>query len=366
MSLRVLHVFGIMNRGGAELRTLSLVEEMKNRGVHFDYCVLSGQQGVLDKQIQRQGGVVHYCKLNFSFFWRFYRLLRTQQYDVVHSHVSLVSGIILSLARIAGTKKRIAHFRNTHDKAEISSFRKIRNMILSRMLLSSATKVLAVCAGALNGYWHRDWHLDQRFAVLYNGFDFPDISKTADFWSPYFVQPNSAPVIINVARMDYQKNHLRQVRIFSIFLHKHPEAHMVFVGKEASSVKQSMLDYAEQYKISNRLIFAGEQANVLPFLVNANVLLFPSMWEGLPGVVIESAAMGTPVLASKIPGVEEIASQLPIVRPFELSRSDKDWADQLSILVTNNVNCDETNESFSNSEFLLSANVEKLYGYYCG
>lgn len=366
MSLRVLHVFGIMNRGGAELRTLSLVAEMKKKDVYFDYCVLSGQQGVLDKQIQQSGGLVHYCKLNLSFMWRFYRLLKMQQYDVVHSHVSLVSGIILLLARIAGIKNRVAHFRNTHDKAEVSSLRKIRNIMLKRLLLCNTTKILGVCAGALDGYWHSDWHSDQRFSVLYNGFDFPDVSRTADFWSRYFVKPSFGPVIINVSRMDYQKNHLRQVRIFCLFLTQHPDAHMVFVGKETPAVKQSMLEYAKQQQISDRLIFLGEQANVLPFLANANAVLFPSLWEGLPGVVIESAAMSTPVLASKIPGVEEIASQLPIVFPLDLNRSDQEWADQLSKLASNTVSADETNQSFSNSEFLLSANVEKLHGYYCG
>lgn len=366
MSLRVLHVFGIMNRGGAELRTVSLTAEMKKRAVNFDYCVLSGQKGVLDKQIQLEGGLVHYCKLNLTFFWRFYRLLKTQRYDVVHSHVSLVSGIILLLARIAGVKRRIAHFRNTHDKAKESKLRKLRNTILKRLLLCNANKILGVCVGALDGYWHLDWHTDSRFSVLYNGFEFPIVRRSAGFWLQYIPQDNPGLVIINVSRMDYQKNHLRQVEIFCLFLKAHPDAYMVFIGKETPSVKQSMLEYAKQQDISNHLIFLGEQANVLPFLANANVLLFPSMWEGLPGVVIEAAAMNISVLASRIPGVEEIASQLPLVQPFDLSRTDQEWADRLSILASSVTGSDESNTSINNSEFLLSANVEKLYGYYRG
>ena len=112
---KVLHIFGIMNRGGAELRTISLMPRLRDRDVHFDFVALSGQRGVLDESLEQQGSSVHYIKLGFGMFVPLYRLLRSGEYSAIHSHVSLVSGILLLLARVAGIKIRIAHFRNTTD-----------------------------------------------------------------------------------------------------------------------------------------------------------------------------------------------------------------------------------------------------------
>ncbi|MFN8944113.1 MAG: glycosyltransferase family 1 protein, partial [Pseudobdellovibrionaceae bacterium] len=96
---RILHIFGKMDRGGAEMRTLELMEKLSNeKQFLFDFCVLSGQPGELDSKIRSLGGEVHYLKLNFAFTNQFRRLLRTKKYDAIHSHVHLFSGYLLKLA----------------------------------------------------------------------------------------------------------------------------------------------------------------------------------------------------------------------------------------------------------------------------
>jgi glycosyltransferase involved in cell wall biosynthesis len=139
---------------------------------------------------------------------------------------------------------------------------------------------------------------------------------------------------------------------------------MVFIGKESASVKSTMLDYAEKHHIANRLVFMGEQADVLPFVRHSSAMLFPSLWEGLPGALIESASVGTAVLASAIPSVKEVASQLPIVRFVELSESDEVWASQLKTWVDEKPDYQTSIDTFNQSSFLLNANVDKLHGFY--
>lgn len=361
---KVLHVFGIMNRGGAEMRTLSLMSSLKEKGVDFEFCVLSGQKGVLDASIREKGGEVHYCKLGFGFISQYMRLLRAEKYDVVHSHVSLVSGVMLLLAKWCHVKQRIAHFRNTTDTASSSMLRRLRDRVLKKLILNNATHVLGVCNGALEGYWHGLWQQDPRFSVVYNGFNVPVNTPDPTFWQEHIDNYDGGQVIVNVARMDYQKNHLRQLHIFRHFMKRNPTAWMVFIGKESPTVKAQMVSYAAAEGIERRVVFLGEQSNVLPFVGQSSVMLFPSMWEGLPGAVIEAASLGVPVLASVIPGVEEIASQLSVVEPFELEKSDEAWADKLQGLVDNKPSYEEAIEQFNKSEFLLTANVEKLYGFY--
>ncbi|MBT0587778.1 glycosyltransferase [Alteromonas oceanisediminis] len=362
--MKVLHIFGIMNRGGAELRTVSLIPKMQKHNIEFDFVALSAQRGVLDSDLEKQGCQIHYVRLGLGMFWPLYRLLASGQYSAVHSHVSLVSGLVLLIARVAGVKKRIAHFRNTTDVAHEGPLRRLRNTVFKKLIRQHATHVLGVCQGALDGYWSQQQQQDPRFSVIYNGFPLPTDSVQPAFWRAYPEIRENEPVFINVARMDYQKNHVRQVDIFAQYVAQFNSGSLVFIGKENEDVKQAMLAAAREHNIDDRLLFLGEQSNVMPFLANASAMLFPSMWEGLPGGVIEAASVGIPVLGSDIPGINEIAGQLPQVIPFQLSRSDAEWAGALHQAYLQAADQTTARAQFAHSIFQIDANVDQLRRIY--
>ena len=53
----MLHVFGAMDRGGAELRTTQLASGLDSSRVRSIYGTLSGREGVLAPEIRRAGGM---------------------------------------------------------------------------------------------------------------------------------------------------------------------------------------------------------------------------------------------------------------------------------------------------------------------
>jgi glycosyltransferase involved in cell wall biosynthesis len=362
--MRVLHIFGTMNRGGAELRTISLMPDMGARDVVFDYCVLSGEKGVMDETIEQYGGSLHYCKLDVAFVFTFIALLRKHNYDAVHSHVAYVSGFILLLARIARVKRRICHFRNTSDGGDASLLRKLRNKLLRLSIKLNATHILGVCAGALIGFMGNRWAENPKCQVIYNGFAAIDSDPKDDFWRHKISDYQQQKVIVNVARMDHQKNHLRQAHIFHQITLIHPDVHMVWIGKEEENCKNTMLAFLNDKGITHQTTFMGLQADVMPLVDNADVMLFPSLWEGLPGGVIEAASVGLAVVASDLPGVIEIAQQLPVVNVLPLTASDQQWAERVVLSFSDTSAKAQAVIQFKSSEFQLINNVNQLHAIY--
>lgn len=362
---KVLHVFGQMERGGAELRTLATMEPLKTHNVQLEFVVLSGLAGVLDQQIIDAGGKVHYCQLGLTFPFRFYKLLKQHSFDTVHSHVAMVSGFILLVAWFAGIKQRIAHFRNTHDTGLSSLIRRIRNRLLHKFIDIFATNILGVCNAALDIFWRKNWRQDPRCATVYNGLAQPEsISVDKSFWQQFSL-PENAKVIINVARMAPQKNHLFMVDIIAELQQQKANTYLVFIGKEEPELKQQLIAKAEQLGCRQQLIFASEQANVYPFIAHADAMLFPSMWEGLPGAVIEAASTGLPVIASDVPGVVEISQYLPCVRYLSTTDPISLWCQQVQIA------CQQTPEvrkkslqQFNNSPFNIAQCIKALNDTY--
>lgn len=365
MTKKVLHIFGKMDRGGAELRTLATLTPLQQKGIDIEFCALSGETGLLDEEIKSLGSNVHLCRLGMLFPFHFYRLLRSNKFNVVHSHVAMVSGYILFIAWLAGVPIRIAHFRNTHDAAKTSFLRKWRNKFLHTLIDVFATNILGVCNAALSIFWRQDWRNDSRCKTIYNGLQHKDLCAKKDtFWGEHKLN-NDYPVILNVARLVEQKNHHFMIEVLAEFIQKNGPTYLALLGKEDKKIQQSIVTLAKEKNCLEYVVFLGVQSNVYDYLYNADIMIFPSLWEGLPGAVIEAASVGLPVVANDLPGVIEIAAQLPCVQYLSVNAPIEDWVNSLNSFSTGHFEVRKKHhETFKHSQFNLNQCVDALYAIY--
>jgi len=327
--LRVLHVFAGMERGGAELRTLDVIRNIERDRFQFNFCAVYGRPGSLDDEIRSLGGEVHLVPLGVSFPWAFCRLLRKGRYQIVHSHVHLFSGFILRLAAQEGVPVRIAHFRSMHDGQRDNLRRLVQRRLMRYWIGRYATDILAVAEGAMACAWRPDWQSDPRCRVVYSGLDlsgFPE-SRDPQGVREEFRLPPDCRLLIHVGRMSEAKNHPRLVAVFADLSRLDPSARLLLVGRDANEIGRRVRTQVTEAGLAGRVAFAGERDDVPRLLAAADLMLFPSVREGLPGAVLESCAVGTPVLASDLPGIQEVAARLPNVHCLALASPDSEWAD---------------------------------------
>lgn len=352
---RVLHVFGRMDRGGAELRTLELMRYLGSDKVRQEFCVLSGQPGSLDNDIRQLGGEVHYCPLDFRFVQNFSRLLQAGQFDVVHSHVHLVSGFIVRLAAANGIPKRVVHFRTTGDVTQSKGLRHARDLVLRRWIDRYATDILAVSEGTMRAVWRKDWTKDKRCRIVYNGFDVRRFEQDVD--APALRKslgiPSGAVVVIHVGRMDRAKNHQRLVRIFASLHSKVPNSYLVMLGRPEPRILRDVEETVSALGIDDHVKILGERSDVPQLLRAADLMIFPSLFEGLPGAVVEAVASGLPVLASDIPGCMELAAYFPhMVHCISLDLSDDLWSTS-ALRILASCRAPHSNFAFDESPFSI-------------
>lgn len=364
---KILHIFGRMVRGGAEMRTLDLMRHIDRERCKFEFCALSGLPGELDTEIKALGGTTHYLGLGPLFLHRFRRLLRGGGYNVVHSHVHLFSGLILQLAAAEQVPSRLAHFRNTHDGHNGSLRRGMQNRLMKYLLNRHATKILAVSEGVMESVWGPCWHTDQRCEVIYNGFDLSAFSAAV---SPEAVRrefgiPLGSRLYIHVGRMAPAKNHRKLISVFSRIVEHDPDARLLLVGRGGNSIEEQMRQLVSALGIADKVIFADERPDVPRLLQAADLHLFPSLWEGLPGAVLEACAASTPTLASDLPGVREIRQAVPdAVTCLPVSASDAEWAALAMKISSSNSTSSKTDgiaTAVMNSEFEINRCIAKLY-----
>ncbi|MEE8452407.1 MAG: glycosyltransferase [Thermoguttaceae bacterium] len=337
--ITILHVFGRMNRGGAEMRTLELLRHIDRRRFRFHFCTLAGVRGELDDELRALGSPVHSVRHgSFGFPRRFGSLLREHRFDVVYSHVLNYSGLILRLAAHHKVPIRAALLRSLHDGRADSLGRTTYRRLMRRWIDRYATNILAVGEGVMIGAWGPDWRADPRCEVIYNGLDVEpfhvevEAEVAAQTVRREFDLPPDGPLYVHVGHMRKPKNHGRLIEIFAAVRRRQADASLLLVGHGERSVEQRLRQQAARLGLGRSVVFCGERTDVPRLLAAADAMIFPSLWEGLPGAVLEAASVGTPVLATDLPGVRDIATRLPLVRYLSLDELDWQWAAALENL----------------------------------
>jgi len=331
--VKVLHIFGRMQRGGAETVILELMRHIDRTRYLFHFCALSGRTGPLDDEIRELGGDVYPLRVGMKFLHGFRKLLRDKKIDVVHSHVHLFSGVILMLAARSRVPVRVVHFHSLTNANADRWSKRLQNFLMRQLLNRYATHIVAVSEGVMNSAWGKNWRNDPRCCVIYNGLanaECFDVSQIGEDARGEFGISDENVLVIHVGRMTPAKNHLRLLDIFAEFLRQAPSAFLLLVGARDPDIDLTINERLLTLGLEGRVVIAGERTDVPRLLRAADVMLFPSLREGLPGVVIEACAAQTPVVASDLAGVVEIASHLPgHVTCVPLNASDAVWSARL-------------------------------------
>lgn len=110
--------------------------------------------------------------------------------------------------------------------------------------------------------------------------------------------------IIHVGGFTFEKNHEGLLRIWKLFLKTKPNAILHLFGD--GPLKETIEKKVQFEGLSNSIIFYGWVTNPLDYIAKADVLLLPSIIEGLPGVLLEAMYCKTPVVVYNVGGISEI------------------------------------------------------------
>ena len=100
----------------------------------------------------------------------------------------------------------------------------------------------------------------------------------------------------HVGRFSAQKNHAGLLRIFAAALQRRPNARLLLLGQGPLEAETRAL--AQELGVADRVIFAGVRTNVQVFYHAMDAFLLPSLFEGLPVVLVEAQAAGLPCFVS--------------------------------------------------------------------
>ena len=316
--------------GGAESIILKIYEKCVEKNVQFHFAVFSNKTSIHDAEIYSRGGKIYYLgyvsilRQPLKRLWSVYKFVKKGKYSTVlmgtqFPHYSLC----LLASRFAGAK--ILPLRSTNAD-HYSLFFKILNKY-DKFLARISSNVRFAPSELAADYLFGDNSLKKyNVHLLKNGIDTSLFSfgdeRRCKIRRELCLE--NRLVIGHVGRLEVQKNHKFLLEIFSEIVKIRDDTVLVMVGK--GDLKGSIVNYAKDLGISEKIIFTGIRKDVPDCLMSMDVMVFPSFFEGMPNAVIEAQTTGLPCLVSDT--VTKECRVTDIVEFLSLKQSPKVWAEK--------------------------------------
>ena len=360
--IRVLNMFTIMDRGGAETMVMNYYRHIDRTKVQFDFLVHRQQRGAYDDEIEALGGRIYrMCPVYPQNFARYKRDLRGffqahPEYKIIHSHMSELGYFAFREAERQGVPVRICHAHNAPHGFDVKMI--VRTYFKKRMM--PYLTHLFMC-GEESGKWLYGEINKSRFIMLNNAIDAAvysfDVSKREKMRRQLGL--TGELVIGHVGRFNPQKNHPFLLDIFTSLLKKEPDAVLLLVGGGEGMPK--IQAKAQELGIAERVRFLGVRSDVADLMQTMDVFVFPSLYEGLPVTMVEAQASGLPcIISDKVPPECILTEGLVNIMP--LSASPEAWAER--ILAKRAIPRTDRREEIAAHGFDISTEAVKLQEFY--
>lgn len=236
-----------------------------------------------------------------SVLKRIGQIVKERNPDIIQTH-NVKSHFLMRYSGLWRTRKWLAF----HHGYTATDFKMRCYNQLDRWSLRAAGRVVTVCGAFARDLIQAGIPAD-RIIVRHNSvkpFQTPDpgeIEKTRT------TLPAEAPILLVVGRLSHEKGHADLLRALDILRRSTQQAfHAVFVGEGPEG--EAIEKLRAKLGLEGLVTMAGLQHDVRPYYAIATAVVMPSHSEGSPNVLLEAMAAGVPVVATRVGGVPEIAS----------------------------------------------------------
>lgn len=356
--VRIAQIMGKLWAGGVEAVVFNYYREIDKEKIQYDLYYDDDSTVEPPQELIDMGArfirIPPYQKLPV-YLKTLRKNFKENDYTLVHSHINTLSVFPLFAAWTAGIPVRIAHNHSVPGGNEIK-----RNLL--KYILRCFAKVFSTdyfaCSEKAGRWMFGDSTFEKgKVLVLKNAVDFERFRPTEEVIAPLRdkLGLNGKFVVGHVGRFTFAKNHPFLIEVFAEMAKKRDDAVLLLVGD--GELHDQIKDLVKQAGIEDKVVYAGQVTNPEDYYRLSNVILVPSIFEGLSLTTIESQIAGIPTVVSEsVPDEAIIGAGTARV---SLKKSAKEWADIALDLSEQEVVLDDRSKNYE-----IKGQAEKLTKWY--
>lgn len=314
--IRVLQIISSSNIGGGEKIVYSLLKYLDKD--KFEFYVACPPDGPMFSHFKKYAKEVKACNFRHWFFnphtiFSLKRYMEQRQIDIVHTHLYAADFIGIIAAVFAGIRRRVVsvggyNFSRT-GRFDLRSIKNFFCSLIYRSIYIFSDVIIAVSQAVKQDLIKRPGikPKEEKIKVIHAAVDLLDVDKRSqDTGSRVMdIDTGGKDIFIGVvANFDKVKGHHILLRAIPKVVKELENVEFIFIG--SGEERYCLEQTAKRLNIKNNIIFTGVCQNPAAIVRLCDLVVLPSLVEGLSLALLEAMVLAKPVVASNIGGIPEV------------------------------------------------------------
>ena len=330
--LNVLQLIPTLDRSGAEKQMVLLAKGLPRDRFRVEVAALT-RLGPLEEDLRAADIPVTLIgkplKIDPFALERLTNFLKTKRFDVVQTWVFAAN----CYGRVAAHRAKVPVVVTAEMAVDLWKTR--GHLAIDRTLARWCDRVVGN-SNAVVDFYLGVGIPEAKLAMIRSGIggeEPPDVDKAAVRAS--FGWAADAPLVLFAGRLMPQKGVDDLISALDLLQHVRPGLKTLIVG--AGPLESELQETAHAFRLDDKVRFLGHRDDVPQLLAAADLLVLPSLYEGLPNIVLEAMRFSKPVVATAAPGTTEVVVDgetgllVPVRNPPALAKAIRDVTDDRTL-----------------------------------
>lgn len=358
--MKILYYIYGLNVGGAETFIYSVLSSIDTNRYHIDFVLQShdNRNERLLNLCDEKDAMIHYVhqfhKALRKNIKETEKVIKDGNYDLIHIHQNAMINVA---PIIAARKCRVPVIMHSHNS--LSNAGKLGMLIHKANRTVYASKVIRLACGKEAGKWMFG---KQDFQIISNAISLDRYAYSEEYRSEVrnkYSIANDTKVIGHIGRFVAAKNH---DYILDIFKRIEQNQNVVLLLVGDGELKKHIIDRIKSEKLTEKVILTGNVDDAYRYYSAFDVLLFPSIFEGLPFTLVEAQASGLSCLVSN--NVTKDVKVLDCIKYIDLESPITVWENELTKYLTDQENREEKSSKMWGSVYDVNQMIIELEKQY--
>ena len=308
--MKVLVLHGHLSMGGEERVLLSVLKNLVELNYDVDLLITwnHGENNLFENEIPEKVNYkflfdnyngknklikeIYRIRAKTTYLKKVEKIIKENKYDVIIDYSS-------NLLKYNNFDIKVPVFAWIHFSLTFGEKLSADKIEKYRKQYKKYDKILAICDTMRDEFVEILGMDKNKVELVYNPIDLEAIRKKAENIDKKYENYLKQDYFLQVSRLTEQKQPEHLVDIYYKLKQRGIKEKLYFIGngEKVELIKQKI----KEYKLQNDVILLGQIENPYPFFKNAKLFVHTGKYEGLPTVLLESLALGTPVVAYDCP-----------------------------------------------------------------
>ncbi|SER70898.1 glycosyltransferase [Psychrobacillus sp. OK032] len=294
MKIKVLVFLFQLNGGGAERTVVNIINKLDTD--IYDIVLVLGN----DKNNVYIDLISDRVKIKFLYCNKLRNCLFRLRKCIIEENPTLIfttmnpNNLMVLFAKILSFKSIPVIIREANNRTQSGKVTKF-NKFITTIFYNTSNKVVALSQGVSEDLIENFKIKTDKIKVIYNPVDIDNINILKNEIVEDIEINKNEKLIISVGRLEEQKDFSTLIKAFSLVLEK-INAKLIILG--IGSQEKMLKELCVNLGIEDKVLFLGFKENPQKYVKSSDLFVLTSKWEGFGHVIVESMAVGTPVVVT--------------------------------------------------------------------